>query len=46
VTRPTLHKAEFYEKSFDFSPYVVECIEKAETVFVKYNEKRAEDTLF
>lgn len=46
VTRPALHKAEFYEKSFDFVPFVIECIEKAETVFVKYNKKRAEDTLF
>ncbi|MBV1709124.1 MAG: tRNA 4-thiouridine(8) synthase ThiI [Erysipelothrix sp.] len=46
VTRPFIQKAENFEKSFDFRPYVIECIEKAETVFVKYNEKRAEDTLF
>lgn len=46
VTRPAIHKAEFYEKAFDFWPYVIECIEKSETIFVKYNEKRAEDALF
>ena len=46
VTRPAIYKAEFYEKAFDFSPFVIECVEKSETIFVKYNEKRAEDTLF
>lgn len=46
VTRPAIHKAEFYEKAFDYLPYVIECIEKSETIFVKYNEKRAEDALF
>lgn len=46
VTRPALYKAENYEKSFDFTPYVVECVEKSQTIFVKYEEKRAEDTLF
>ena len=46
VTRPAVYKAEFYEKAFDFVPYVIECIEKSETIFVKYKEKRAEDALF
>lgn len=46
VTRPALYKAEYYEKSFDFIPYVIECVEKSQTVFVKYDEKRTEDTLF
>lgn len=46
VTRPAIYKAESFEKAFDFAPYVIECVEKSQTVFVKYNEKRAEDTLF
>lgn len=46
VTRPVIYKAEFYEKAFDFLPYVIECVEKSETIFVKYSEKRAEDALF
>jgi thiamine biosynthesis protein ThiI len=46
VTRPAIYKAEFYEKSFDFMPFVIECIDNAETVFVKYNKKRTEDALF
>lgn len=46
VTRPAIHRALHYEKSFDYAPYVIECVEKSQTVFVKYEKKQAEDALF
>jgi len=46
VTKPTIKKAEMWERKFDFEPLLEQTLEKVETLYIVPNQHKQEDDIF